>query len=56
MVPVNSGINGLERMQGRMADLGKQHRKAEEHEKRTGPSANAEPEPPQSWLSIRLTM
>jgi hypothetical protein len=56
MVPVYSGINGLERMQGRMAKLGKQQRKAKEHEKDTCPSANAGPEPPQSWLSIRLTM
>ncbi|MGH8065859.1 MAG: hypothetical protein ACRERE_11645 [Candidatus Entotheonellia bacterium] len=56
MVPVYSGINDLERMQGRMANLDKQHRKAEEDEKSMGPSANAGREPPQSQPSIRFTM
>jgi len=56
MVPVCSGINGLEGMQGRMTELGKEHRKAEEHEKSTRPSANAACEPPQLWLSIRPAM
>ena len=56
MVPVCSGINGLEWMQGRMTKLGKEHRKAEEHEKSTRPPANAGCEPPQSQPSIRLTM
>jgi hypothetical protein len=55
MVPICARINDLERMQGRMTGLDKQHREAEEHENSIGPSANAGREPPQSQPSIRLT-
>jgi hypothetical protein len=55
MVPICAGIDDLERMQGRVADLDKQHREAEEHENSIGPSANAGRESPQSQPSIRLT-
>jgi hypothetical protein len=56
MVPVCAGVDDLERMQGRVADLNKQHREAEEHENSIGPSANAGREPPQSQPSVRLPM
>jgi hypothetical protein len=56
VTPVGSGLNDLKRVQRRMADLHKQHRKAEEDEQGTGATHSANARPAQLWPPFRRAM
>jgi hypothetical protein len=56
VIPIGSGLNDLKRVQRRMADLHKQHRKADEDEQVTGATHKATARPAQWWPPFRCAM
>jgi hypothetical protein len=54
LVPIPSGVNDFKRVERWMADLYRQHDKAEEYEQQAAPAVDAGGRPEQSWHSINL--